>query len=475
MIFYIDQGFSVAQGPAQVETAISNSGVEVIISADFAIGFEEDNTIVKNHNVGVPTSLGKLYSSALRIYEKEQTDMFLEAYGIDVMNLYAPVTGVELSCGPLNWDAEEVFDDLSIALEANTQAIRTSGDDDDYFYVDVGVSESVRFLNSRNWSSAYEVNPSEGRFMIAMPIGNQPGLGIMGFCYVPYHFVYNIRYPVMIQVYEGSEIFQFPMSVVILGNKAREPLTSIATEGVINDFCDYKNTGVEVEVVDFRGSGVEADISYECSGTSCYIGKALNGNLVGNFPQCAGGRIIARAEGYKETSMQFSSVETNFVTVAMDKFYELDVNVLVDGRDYAGEAIVSFNSNETSKTVLYPEQETIELVAGEYEVTVYIYSNASLKLEESVSEQCVEVPKGGVGGLIGLTEQRCFAIEMPEQIISQALSAGGHSKVYLLDSRLSSSSGVYINSESLPEPTSLEQLQTNYVLFEDKIVEVSFR
>jgi len=60
--------------------------------------------------------------------------------------------------------------------------------------------------------------------LIANPVGNQPGLGVLCFCYVPYHFVYNIGYPVLIQVYSGEEIFQFPVAVVVKGNKPREAL-----------------------------------------------------------------------------------------------------------------------------------------------------------------------------------------------------------------------------------------------------------
>ena len=72
-----------------------------------------------------------------------------------------------------------------------------------YFYIDAGVSDEIRFINSKDWPRNFEVSPSEGILLVANPVGNQPGLGVLGFCYVPYHFVYNVKYPVLIQVYNG--------------------------------------------------------------------------------------------------------------------------------------------------------------------------------------------------------------------------------------------------------------------------------
>ena len=65
--------------------------------------------------------------------------------------------------------------------------------------------------------------------MIAKPIGTQPGLSAMKFCYAPYKFVYDMYFPVLIQVYskdDANEVFQFPVSVVINKNMPREAANS---------------------------------------------------------------------------------------------------------------------------------------------------------------------------------------------------------------------------------------------------------
>ncbi len=474
---FYDEGYLVSFGVPRAEVSIKSEEVQVIVDMDVSIEKDIESEIISEHRFSVDSSLGKLYSTALIIYEKEQEELFLENYGVDVLNLYAPVNGVELTCSPLIWDAEEVFDEVAEGIEANTQAIKTKGDSNNYFYIDVGVESNVRFLNSRNWSSAYEVNPTDGQLLMSMPVGNQPGLGLMGFCYVPYHYIYNIKYPVLVQVYEGNEVFQFPIAVVILGNLPREPITASAVENQILDFCEYKNTQMSVDVFDSKGIPIEADISYDCSGTTCYIGKTTNGKMSALFPQCANGKVIARArnEGFVETQISSSTTRSGPIIIEMIREYPLNVELTIDRIAYDGEAIISFSSDDYSRTIVYPGQKSIELVPGEYEVLVYVYDDSNLEFAEEITEQCVEVPKGGIGGLIGLTEERCFDIEMPEQIITKALSAGGKAKKILLDSTLRSASGVFIDAESLPEPDSLEQLQTNYIIFEDKILEVDFR
>ena len=42
-------------------------------------------------------------------------------------------------------------------------------------------------------------------FHMAEPVGNQEGMGMLGFCYVAYHFVYDLAYPVLVQVYYEDE------------------------------------------------------------------------------------------------------------------------------------------------------------------------------------------------------------------------------------------------------------------------------
>ncbi len=474
---YYEQGFEINQGVPEARVNIRENRVDVSLVMEMGFEKGEDSFVVKNHDVEVDSKLGMLYDSAIEIYKKEQEDLFLENYAVDSLRLYAPVDGVELTCSPLTWNADEIFDELQEAIEANTLALKTKGGDyslrkeeNKYFVADVSVDGDVRFINSKTWPSSFEVVPSEESVLISKPVGNQPGLGVLGFCYVPYHFVYNVRYPVLVQVQEGEEIFQFPVAVVIQGNKPREALSASAVEIGVPELCKYKNTLVEVNVYDTKLNSVEAEISYDCLGVICDIGKTESGSLAGEFPQCVNGYVRAKAEGFEEAKYLYSTTETGSVDIVLDKLYKLDVNL-----NKGGNAIISFVSDEVSKTIVYPEQKNVELSEGQYEISVYVYKNSSLKLAETTHEQCVEVPQSGLGGLFGLTKKECFEVKMPAQIISNALSGGGKENYYILESELADSKVIEINAASLPTPKSIEELQNNYILFEDMGLDIQFK
>ena len=485
---YYDQGFEISFNEAEANVNINENKIDVSLNMNLNISKGEDNVLIKNHKISVDSKLGMLYDSAKKIYQYEQENLFLEDYAIDTLRLYAPVDGVELTCSPLTWDANDVFDKLQESIEVNTLALKTKGgnfslknEENKYFIEDISVKGDVRFLNSKNWPYAFEVNPSEGSILISKPVGNQQGLGILGFCYVPYHFVYDIKYPVLVQIFSDdtqrgtSEIFQFPMAVVIQGNNPREALETTALELEIPELCGQKNTEIQVNVFDTKLNPVDAKISYECFGTKCDIGESSSGVLKGEFPQCVNGDVIVKAEGYKDTRYQYSTVEQGIVDIIIDKLYELDVDLKLNSLDYNRKATVSFISDDNTKTIVYPEQKTVELSEGQYEVQVSIYKNSSFTLGATKNEQCVEVPQSGVGGFFGFTKEKCFTVEFPSQVISNALAGGGKQNYYILESQLSDSNTIEISSQSLPTPTTIEGLQNNYILFDERNLNINFK
>ncbi len=466
---YYDLGYEITKGEPEASVIIRDNEVEVDLEMDLSISFGEESAIIKDHKKVVKSSLGELYDSAKKVYDYEQENLFLEEYAIDNLRLYAPVDGVELTCSPLHWNADDVFNNLSEAIEVNTLALRNSGKRGDYFGIDLPVSQEVRFINSKNWPTTFEVSPSDENLLLANPVGNQPGLGILGFCYVPYHFVYDIKYPILIQVFEGGEIFQFPFAVVIQGNNPRESLDASAVSMETIGLCENKNTPVSVSVFDINSAPVEADIFYECFRERCRIGKGSF--LEENFPQCVNGFVIVKADGFKQASVLFSSTEGGSLSVYLDRVYKLPVNLKLDGVAYNENAIISFVSDDSSQTIVYPEQKEIELSEGFYDVEVYIYKDSTLELGDITKEQCVDIPIG----IFELTRKKCFEIEIPSQLVSNALAGGGKQEYYILEGELSGASSLEISVEKLPSPETIEQLQDNYALFEDKGVEIEFK
>ncbi len=478
---YYRDDFEIFQGEPYVNVDVRKSSVVVSVDMDLTLTKGGENILVKTHKVEVESEFGALYADAREVYENEMNTLFLEDYAVDNLRLYAPVDGVEMTCSPLTWGADEVFENLKSAIESNTNALKVKGGDydiedkDKYFVVDLGVDSDVRFLNSANWSEGFEVAPAEGNLLISNPVGNQQGLGILGFCYVPYHFVYNVRYPVLIQVYRGDEIFQFPVAVVLQGNKPREAFEAEAVESQSFDICAQKNTEIGVSVYDMNSNPVDAVVSFECFGSRCLIGQTQGGFLFSEFPQCVNGYIVAEADGYMDARQIYDTVESGQADIFMNRLHEVEVDLNIDKKSSDSKAIISFVSGDLSKTIVYPETKKVELGEGQYNISVYVYEESDLKLDASSTQQCVEVPREGLGALFGLTEERCFDVEVPESIVSNALSAGGKQSYYLLESELENANVVEINAESLPEPSSLEQLQENYILFEHKGLEVEFK
>ncbi len=477
---YYSQDFEISLNEADADVNILDDRIDVSLDMGLSMARGDESVLVRRHSATVNSNLGMLYDEAVKIYNHEQETLFLENYALDTLGLYAPVDGVELSCSPVTWNAEDVFDELHSGIDANTQSLKTqtaSTSERDYFVEELSVDTDVRFITSKDWTYSFDVGPSEGNILLANPIGNQPGLGVLGFCYVPYHFVYDVKYPVLIQVFKDNEIFQFPVAVVIQGNNPREALDATAINIQLPEICTNNNTQIQVKTYDTKLNPVNADISYECFGTKCEIGKTTNGILTSNFSQCANGNVLAKAQGFKDTKYQFSTINQGSVEIIMDRKYEMNVNLKVDNADYNGQATINFVSEDgsISNTLVYPTQKKINLSEGQYEIRVWVYKNSSLKLGATTSEQCVEVPQSNVGGFFGLTKEKCFTIEFPEQIISNALAGGGNQNYYILESELNSYSTVEINAGSLPTPNTIDQLNNNYLLFDAKGLQVTFK
>lgn len=476
---YYEQGFEIIISTPEAKVSIKDQEVEINLDMNLNINREEESALITNHKITTSSNLGKLYNTAKDIYDKEQETLFLENYGLDILRLYTPVDGVELTCSPLTWSADEVFNKLEDAIESNTQALKTKSGDyeltdekNKYFITDIDTEAEVRFMNSKEWPNGFDISPTDDNVLIAKPVGNQEGLGVLGFCYVPYHFIYNVKYPILTQVSLGEEIFQFPMAIVISGNRPRKALSVEAISAEIPELCQYKNTPVEVKAYDTELNQIEADISYECFGTKCDIGQTP---LKENFPQCVNGFILAKAEGFQDTKYLQSTTEEGDANIIMNKLYEKEIQLNLDGNKYTKNAIITFTSDVSSKTIVFPSQKTIDLAEGQYEVKVYIYRNSTIKLAETTKQQCVDVPQEGIAGIFGLTKEKCFDITIPSQIVSNALAGGGTENYYILESELINTEKIEINTESLAPPTSIEQLQKNYILFDEKGLEIYFK
>lgn len=483
-----EKGYEINTSNAKASVSISKNVVGVSLDMPLSLSRNEKSEIKSKHNVNVFSKLGKFYDLANEIYNKEKENSFLENYSIDVMYNYAPVTDVEISCSPKVWNAQDVANDLKSGLSANIGAIKLEGDyyslknkNSKYFVVPVKTDESVSFIYDQRWPSRVEIWPAENNILVAEPVGLEEGLGLLGFCYVPYHFVYDIYYPVLVQVYDEKEIFQFPLAVVIDKSNPRQ---SLDTQNNVQDeigICNYPTTSVDVYTFDSNLQPVESTVEFQCFNDLCNMGstsiKGGDAHIKTNFPSCINGKIIAKAEGYVSQEYLISTNTPGVANILMDKLYDLNLEVVAGGldiKDRKGQALISFQGEKYSASAFYPEQTSIKLAEGFYNVSVQVFSDSSLTIPASTTSNCVQVHKPGIFGFFGQTQEQCFTVNIPAQTLGSALSAGGKSTDFILESDLRSSNNIKISVPNLPAVTSLDQLQANYQLIDYQNIALEF-
>lgn len=475
------RGVFVSIYAGEVDVTINDNSVDVLLNNPIYFYSEEENesAVVSEHEFSVKSNLGKFYNIASSVFDAEDEQTFLESYGLDVMRLYAPVTGVELSCSPKVFKDSEIINEIYNGLETNIPFLKLRGgnyelskDENKYFVVDLeeNVEEYVSFSYSRDWPTKIEIYGNR----IAEPVGMQEGLAALGFCYVPYHFVYDISFPVLFQVYDENELFQFPMVSVIKNSQARSPSLLADGSSAESELCKYKNQKVRVSTFNLDGEPVAANLRFSCLSEGCSIGsteiKSGEAAVTADFPQCVNGILTAQAEGYASSDYVISTNRESSADILMMKIYNVSVNL-----GNIDKAIVLFSSEDYSSALNYPESKYVQLIEGEYNITSYVYANSELVFPAVSEQQCIDVTASGIAGLLGEQEQKCFDINIEEQVVDSALIGGGHGYDYFTESQLKSGKTLAINIPLFGNPKSTEELQNNYIEMEDSTLDISFR
>jgi len=471
-------GYDVYVENGDVEVRIDPLQASFEIASPLSIFKGETSAVIVDHGIELDTKLGKFYDLALDVYSYQQNTLFLEAYALDVMRLYAPVTGTELSCAPKIFNEEEIRGDIIEGLSQNIPTIKLGDDYYDlssqersYFVAgeNLDVDENVNFMYSNSWPTKVEILGDT----VVSPIGLQEGLGILGFCYVPYHLVYDISFPVMVQFFDDEELFQFPIAVVISQNQPRTAFSSSVGVSIEPPVCQYKNNEVEVYTFDNELNPIESTITFKCLDSTCDIGstEVLGSDAVleTTLPSCVNGFIIAQAEGYAEAKHQISTTTESVANIVLNKKYPIDLDL-----GDVSQAIVSFSSGDYGVTALYPETKTVELIEGDYNVSVQVFDDTSLVFPSVSTQKCVDVPADGLSGFFGAETEECYDIEFPETQVDFAIVGGGKTTEYIVESQLRDSSEININVPLFGVPQSLDEMQENYVKAEDEFIYLQF-
>jgi hypothetical protein len=274
---------------------------------------------------------------------------------------------------------------------------------------------------------------------------------------------------VLVQIFENGQVFQFPIAVIIDKNRERNALEGEAGYSIESEVCKYKDYEIEAFTYDSQLSPVPASIKFKCLNTECSLGESkIQGNdavFRGFAPACVNGFLIAKAEGYADAKYQISSNEESVANIVLNKKYNVTLDLgKVDS------ALVNFKSEAYSASVIYPEMPSVELIEGQYNISVYAFRNSSLKLSAVSQKKCVDVPQSGIGGIFGFKEEKCFDINIPEQEVSFVLTGGGSAQEYLTEGQLERAKKLNINIPLFKVPTTIQEVQDNYLALEDSVV-----
>ena len=74
---------------------------------------------------------------------------------------------------------------------------------------------------------------------------------------------------------------------------------------------------------------------------------------------------------------------------------------------------------------MYPDTTTVKLIPGVYSAKISLISPTPYTIQEQSYTECFEGPAGAIGGLLGLTEEECKTITLPEVTVDQLVTGTG--------------------------------------------------
>ena len=447
--------FNILSGDVRSDVKVLNEEVRINLEYPLEIDFEDKIFRLRDFNGAVKTPLGELYETAIEITNKENENFFLEERTIDFINVYdeIPYSGVDFECSPRRWKREDIINDLKGILDVNINSFRVKDTKDSEVedkyrlleLIDQADDVNVNFEYSQNWPLLIDITPDDNIVQ-----GDSFNRGVFGkfltqfFCLNSYNVIYDLKYPVLVTLEKDDYTFQFATQVIVDNNQARENKLEIDQSYDTNPIiCQNPLTNIKVfalginpdnSLIDLK----DAKVSYKCSTTICKIGETRQFNdatfLESKFPQCINGQLIVEKEGYAISQTELSTNQESTISVLMKPIYEktFEVRVIennVPRKPFKDEQIIiNFRNQEDNhyETISYPGANIVKLIDGNYEIeahTIFETENG-IFIQGKELETCVDSPRDGVLGLIGLTEKKCDKVSIEGLEINQVFTGG---------------------------------------------------
>lgn len=454
-------GFSIVKGRWETQTDITNSKVVSKLVFPFEIKKGSFDFKFSEFYSDLNAPLGDLYTVAKRVFDKEEEELFFEKKTMDIMSFYEqiPLVGETSDCVAPVWLEYNVESDLKNILRNNILFYRIKGTNYElqdarrkFFEMDANVDDktvNVNFLFSDIWPFEMRAFPEKDGLLrgksVTEALGKARGIAESFVCLSTYEFLYDVKYPILAILNKDDYTFQFASMVVIDRNKPRKNTDEFLTfEGYDNRFCN-EQTEFIVDTVDTNFNILNAvDINYQCINHMCNLGNSKNGVWKGKAPLCINGAFIGEKDGYHFGKTEISTNERGSAFVVLEKLKTINVEVLINragsGRLENSEKVhitMEEPDKEYSTFVLYPDQTTINLIPGNYNVKLNLISpQPGFKIEEKEMENCFNVPKSGISGILGATEEKCETITIPGTTVDQLMTGTGEFSFFVTEEDL---------------------------------------
>ena len=518
---FVNEGYTIqlSESPTSKVSILDNS-VDVQLNYPMNIIIKDLKYPLKTHIAQVPVSLGKLYKLAKQVMDAENQQLFLEKQTIDQLVTYEeiPFSGVDVSCAPKIWSKSSAILKIKEVLSKNIPEIRIKGtsyelpnDDFKYFEFDALKQDNpeitANLMYSESWPILIEVTPSTGDIMKSSQISqgsSDPALALVSsiFCLSNYHFVYNIKYPVLISLSDPQGyIFQFATEVIIDRNEPRQnqyEQLELSTQKY--SVCDYPSNPITVSTLYPRADGTlisldSVDVVLKCYPETCSLGTTkLMGNeatLTSTAIPCANAVLEARKEGYYSGKiiLDTNEIQENVQPIILEPFYNKQLKIKVIDKStgeirepYDSEQIYfQFNHIPTgyASSISIPaeeEQEPVQLLVGDYEITAYVTGTSTwpITYPQQTIKNCVDTKKAGVLGFFK-TEEKCFETIIPSTQLDSAIKGGVKFNYTFTREELASELPITVYTLAQAIPGSIEEMSSVYQSIDTNYLDPRFK
>ncbi len=453
-----DQGYHITSGKSKTTSEIADEKIYLTVRMPVTLTLNHQTMTLQSFYTSLEYGLGTLLKQAYNIMKTEEQQTFLEQYTLDILNVYdaIPFSGMDMECTPRTWKKTEVFTAIKNALATNIPLVKMEGTDftlsqefNKYFIVpskEIYVGTTTQFLYSPQWPILIDILDEEGPIVQgkSYTLGNAASRFLAQFfCLNQYHFVYDIKFPVLITISdEKNNLFQFAIMVVVDNNQPRQNTLSIPALDIPSPICENPTIPLKVTALSITPTGSlapvpAAQVSLKCVTATCHLGTTdATGILQATAPSCYNAALLVEKEGFHQNKEFISTNEEATISPVLEPLATLTVDVQVIDNNNARplqpteQAIFTFEEKDKEHitSVVVPGQTTVSLLAGNYEVRsqLLVSSDPPFTIPEQNIKVCNDVPQEGALGILGFQEKKCVTQRIEQTQLPQ-VAAGGSS------------------------------------------------